>query len=563
LGIATWLLAGENRARHEADAARGQAEADKKTAQTEAVKSRQVTQFLEEMLNGVGPSVALGRDATRLREILDKTAGRIATELTNQPAVAAELRSGIGRVYGQLGLFEQAAAMDRLALAGYQKLYSNENLNVASSLSDLAYALRQQRKFAEAETDYRQALAIRRELLGDEHPDVAKSLCYLATVLWREGNLGDAETLCRKALAMQRTLLGSTNLDVAETLNSMAIGLAQQGKSAEAERMFREVLETRRKVYGDVHPLVADALKNLGNTFYGEGKLAEAEMMYRDALAIQRRLHTDEHPATLSTLNTLLTTLVDQGKDLGQAEKLLHEFLTPAFVANPQSAAFLFVRASLFARRGRWNEAEADAAKALQYSPTDHQAYHTLAPLLVVTHDLVNYQKLCQRIVTSFACSTDADIADRMAMDCLILPSSGVDLQPVGELAEMAVAVGNQETSAPRFRCCEALAEYRRGHFASAVEWARFASTNQFPNSQAEAFAILSMGQYKLNQVDAARTNLSNCEKVVLTQLPGLGAQDLGVDWRDWIIAHALLTEAQNLFDAPPAKLNSSRPKNQ
>jgi len=558
LGIATWLLAGENRARREAEVARVQAEADKKTAQTEAAKSRQVTQFLEEMLNGVGPSAALGQDTTMLREILDKTAGRITTELTNQPAVEAELSGEIGRVYGQLWLFDQAEAMDRLALAGYQKLFSNENLNVASSLSDLAFALRQQRKFAEAETDYRKSLAIRRKLLGDEHPDVAKSLTCLATVLWRERKLGDAETLCREALAMQRKLLGGTNLDVAETLNSLAVVLAQQGKLPEAELQFREALEMRRKLHGDDHPQVAETLKNLGNTIYQEGKLAEAETIYRDALAIQRRVRTDEHPATLTTLDALLTTLAGQGKELGNAEPLLNEFLTPAFVAKPQSAPFLFRRADLLARRGRWSEAEADAAKALAYEPTDHMMYHTLAPLLVVTHDVVNYQKLCQRIVTRFAGATDAGIADRMAKDCLILPSSGVDLQTVGELAETSVTVGRQDISAPRFRCCKALAEYRQGHFASAVEWARLAATNRFPNSQAAAFAILSMGQYKLNQVDAAHTNLSNCENVVLTQLPGLGAQDLGIDWRDWIIAHALLTEAQNLLGDPPAGLHSS-----
>jgi len=45
----------------------------RRKAETEAVKSRQVTQFLEEMLRGVGPSVARGRDTVMMREILDRT----------------------------------------------------------------------------------------------------------------------------------------------------------------------------------------------------------------------------------------------------------------------------------------------------------------------------------------------------------------------------------------------------------------------------------------------------------------------------------------------------------
>ena len=55
-------------------------------------KAQQITTFLQDMLQGVGPSVALGRDTTMLREILNRTADRIGTELTNQPAVEADLR---------------------------------------------------------------------------------------------------------------------------------------------------------------------------------------------------------------------------------------------------------------------------------------------------------------------------------------------------------------------------------------------------------------------------------------------------------------------------------------
>jgi serine/threonine protein kinase len=60
-------LAKERQARRDADASLRQAEAEKAKAQTEAIKSQQVKQFLEEMLQGVTPEVALGRDKTILR----------------------------------------------------------------------------------------------------------------------------------------------------------------------------------------------------------------------------------------------------------------------------------------------------------------------------------------------------------------------------------------------------------------------------------------------------------------------------------------------------------------
>jgi mannitol-specific phosphotransferase system IIBC component len=108
-------LARERQARREAEAERiktgqalQQAETDKEKAQTEAIKSRQVTQFLKDMLQGVGPSAARGRDTTMLREILNRTGQRVGDELTNQPAVEAELRDLIGSLYLEIGNFNQA-----------------------------------------------------------------------------------------------------------------------------------------------------------------------------------------------------------------------------------------------------------------------------------------------------------------------------------------------------------------------------------------------------------------------------------------------------------------------
>src|SRR5882724_10586073 len=103
--VVSTSLARERRSRREAETAEANAEtsqAKAETAKTEAeaasVKSQQATKFLKDMLNGVGPSVALGRDTTTLREILDQTAERVGKEMTNQPAVEAELRVLIGRL---------------------------------------------------------------------------------------------------------------------------------------------------------------------------------------------------------------------------------------------------------------------------------------------------------------------------------------------------------------------------------------------------------------------------------------------------------------------------------
>ena len=58
------------------------AEANAQKATLEAVKREQFAMFFTDMLKGVGPSVALGRDTTLLQEILDNTIQRMGQDLT-------------------------------------------------------------------------------------------------------------------------------------------------------------------------------------------------------------------------------------------------------------------------------------------------------------------------------------------------------------------------------------------------------------------------------------------------------------------------------------------------
>jgi len=319
LGVSTWMFFHEKQARQRAVAA-------EKEAKTEASKSKQVAQFLKDMLDGVGPSVALGRDTKMLREILEKTSERVSKDLKDQPGVEAELRNTIGRVYEELGDYEKAGAMHREALALRRKLLGTEHVVVAGSLNNLAIVLARQGKLAEAETMFREAQAMRKKLLGNEHADVAISLNNLAIVLTDLDKLAEAETVLREALATKRRLLGNEHTDVAHSLDSLAWLLQRQDKLAEAETMYREALAMRRKLLGNEHPDVAASLNNLALILEHQGKLAEAETMLREALAMQRKLLGNEHPDAVRSLNNLAHVLYGQGNP-AEAENMTREAL--------------------------------------------------------------------------------------------------------------------------------------------------------------------------------------------------------------------------------------------
>src|SRR4029453_11958020 len=91
------------------------------------------------MLQGVGPSVALGEDTSMLRRILDQTAQRVGKEMAHQPLVEAELRNIIGKLYGELGRSDKGEAMVSKALEIYRKQLGSDSLEWAATLNLLGH----------------------------------------------------------------------------------------------------------------------------------------------------------------------------------------------------------------------------------------------------------------------------------------------------------------------------------------------------------------------------------------------------------------------------------------
>jgi eukaryotic-like serine/threonine-protein kinase len=305
-------------------------------------------------------------------------------------------------------------------------------------------------------------------------------------------------------------------------------------------------------------------LESLAWSFYFDAKNAEAEQMLRNALVLRRQSHRAELMPVIIDLRLLLLEFANQ-KKFNEIRPLLSEFVDPALLSKPEYKNLyqsdLFQDAiSTLAQHGKWHDAIAVAEELGKTAPTNSDFYHLRAPLLVANGNVEEYRRLCGEIISRFRDTTDPYVADKMAKDCLILPSAGVDLKSVAALADVAVNRGSNAPAAPYFEFCKALAEYRLGHYQAATNWAGRAIQGQFEYPSANAAAVMAMSQFKLNQLENARITLDFCNKVIEEKMPKFG-QDLGGAWQDWIIAHALLTEAKNLLGTSPVGLDSSRPK--
>ncbi len=369
LGVSMWMFFKEQQARQRAVAAEQEQSRLRLRAEANEKKSEQVARFLKDMLEGAGPGVARGRDATLLREILDKTAERVSTDLTNQPEVAADLRETLGVVYCDIGLYPNAQAMLEESLRLRKKLHGDHHLSVASVLHNLGEVFRALRANAESEANYREALAIRRKLSGNEHADVAGSLFGLGSVLFRKETapaLSEAEAAHREALAVRRKLLGDEDPAVGSSLTGLGIVLGKQGRQPEAEAALREALDIQRKRLGREHPDVANTLRNLGLVIGHGEKLAEAEALLREAVAMEKKIR-GEHRETAYALNFLGDVLMKQGKR-AEAEQMHREALAMQRKVLGEhtdvGVSLAFLGTALVAQ-GRVEEAEAIHREAL------------------------------------------------------------------------------------------------------------------------------------------------------------------------------------------------------
>lgn len=302
-----------------------EAEEQRNRAQTEAETARQTTQFMVGLFEVSDPSESLG-NAITAREILDKGAERIETELVDQPEIQATLMDTMGTVYTSLGLYPQALGLVDQSLQKRRELFGALHPEVASSLAHLAEVQSLSADYAAAEANYRKSIEVRRTLFGDTSEQVAESITGLGDVVLSAGNYDEARTLYREALEIRRELFEEPHAAIAESIEDIGLLEFDQGRYEDAVSNLRDALAMRRQLHGDVHPMLAQAIGNLAWALSELGELKRAETLMREALGMHRRLHKGAHPDIAADLNNIARLLKIQG-DLQGAEELYREAL--------------------------------------------------------------------------------------------------------------------------------------------------------------------------------------------------------------------------------------------
>jgi serine/threonine protein kinase/tetratricopeptide (TPR) repeat protein len=287
--------------------------------------AEQVAEFMKDVLKGIGPAVARGRDTTLLNEIVSQASERIEKgELKDAPDAEVQLRAELAGAQTELAEYAAAERTILPAVDLARKVFGPRSLQAAQALYVLSVLRLDQGRYADAEPIARECLEIRRKLLPPKDKELAEPLVNVAMSLVVTGKPKDGEPLLREAVQILREATPTDGDTLSTALSDLAYSVRHQDRFAEAESIYREALDVCHKYLADPHPWTVNVLNNLAVVLRDQKKIDQAEATYRDALAMGRRVYGNEHPTLVAPLVGLATIAEDQNK-LAEAESLSRE----------------------------------------------------------------------------------------------------------------------------------------------------------------------------------------------------------------------------------------------
>lgn len=269
---------------------------------TEHIQTTRTIYELADLLGRMGEYAAAEPLFVEALELQRKLIGE------RSPEVAQSLE-GLGLNRYDQGDYDAGISLLREAVAMQRELHSGPHPDLAEAINNLGFVTEDLDESAEL---FIEALAMKRVLYGGEaHPEVAMGIMNVAYAMHDQARYAEAESLYRDAIEMQRALLGADHPDVAIALNNLAFLHFDKGELDEAIEMMQESLDINRRSLGDEHPLVARSLQNIGVWELASGNVESAEPRLRDALALRQANLSAGHADIGATMLQLAALLVE------------------------------------------------------------------------------------------------------------------------------------------------------------------------------------------------------------------------------------------------------------
>jgi eukaryotic-like serine/threonine-protein kinase len=343
-----------------------------------------------------------------------------------------------------------------------------------------------------------------------EHPADFQANMDLGDALFRAAPV-EAAGYYRAALASRP--------EAAVAYTALADSLRFQNKRDEAIGFYRQALK--------IDPNYARGQTNLANFLKDGGQTEEAIQCYRRALDIDPNYAW----AHLDLANAL--------RDAGRSDEALEHY-QEFHQANSKIDYVENILRSDRVRRGQGEEVRIEWKKVLDLDPPQHGAWFGYAELCLFLGDDAAYRLARKNLLRRFGDDSNPYVAEQTSRAVLLAPASDEELIAAVALANRAAAATSVEFAEnyQYFLFAKGLAEYREGHFDSAISIMNGkAGTVLGPSPR----LVIAMAKYRLGDVQEAK-------QIFATEI---GLFDWSMDQvrsHDQWLWHILRREAQSII---------------
>jgi len=373
---------------------------------------------------------------------------------------------------------------------------------------------------------------------------------------------GDLDWIVMKALEKDRTRRFETANALATDLQRFLTNEPVEARPPSTLYRFQKLIRRNKTAFAAAAAILTALVIGLGFSLYLF--VQERKALRLEKAAVARALAAERQQALLReqaekglAIERRLRQIEPLGEKLNQAGFLLsqgqfqkaEDVMKDFPLVIPASCSIFNVLGDQHARHGAWLAAMTNFEKSVKVNPTNQWGFHYLTPLLVMTGQEEPYRRLCAQMLTEFTNTTDPNVAERVAKDCLILPPDPADFGKIARLVEVALGAGSANSDWPYFQFVRGFLEYRLGHFRDAVEPLReVVARGEVAARTVEADCVLAMALYRQQQAEPARAALEAARQLAEVKLQ---KTDM-LDWNDRILAQLLLGEATRVT-APAA----------
>jgi tetratricopeptide (TPR) repeat protein len=281
---------------------------------------------------------------------------------------------------------------------------------------------------------------------------------------------------------------------------------------------------------------------------------AASERWYREALDAVERSPEPRPDDKYDVLLNLMSALKPQGKTdqaeqlRAEASKVQVEVLDRNIALDPSDVGLYASRTGARLRVGDVRGALADLSKRVELKPDDSETAYAQCVLSLYLGEVDGYRRARRAMLIRFSDTKSVADGERAAKAHLACGDPGVSIDQLAGLVDRALKSGPLQLR-PWFEMTKAMAEYRAGHFESAIAHCEQARDVDRTSAQSTLDVLTAMCHARLGHRPEASQWLERAERAEGRNPPSVS------DGEHYALFQLLLKEAKGISGPIPTSV--------